>query len=346
MNKNRQIQFIEKIGNLMDSGISIEETLSIIINMENNKKDKNSINKIRESIMKGIPLSKSIILSGIKFDQILISMISYGESSGLLSSSIKQAKEIGERSKDLKKKIIGALVYPSFIAIATILMTIFLVMYIFPKIMPLFTSMNIKLPFITILVRDIYKYSLNYGLYTFIFIIIMISISLFIYRKSYFIRFNIQKLFISLPIIGEIIKKYCLSLNFKSIGTLLDNGETLANILSKTKDIGILLPYRESWNIAYQSILKGITLGEFMKDEKKLFPIMVSDMLSIGERTGNLGNMCKSVSKVYEDELDSFIKQFSSFIEPILMIFMGIIVGSIALSIILPIYEITNHLSN
>ncbi len=345
MNKNKQIQFIEKLGNLMDSGISMEETLSIIINMEYSKKDKKTLEKIKENIIKGIPLSKSIVSSGIRSDPILISMISYGESSGLLSSSIKQAREILEKSKDIKKKIIGSLVYPSFIAIATILMTVFLVMYIFPKIIPLFISMNIKLPMITRLVKKIYEYTIHYGFYTTIFISIIIFLVFYFYKKSYSFRFHLHKVLISSPIVGEIMKKYCLSMNCKSIGILLDNGENLASILSKAKYLGILLPYSESWNMAYKSVLKGIPLSEFMRNEKTLFPNMTSDMLSIGERTGTLGNMCKSVARIYENEIDSFIRQFSSFIEPILMIFMGIVVGGIALSIILPIYEVTNHLS-
>ncbi|HEY4478604.1 MAG TPA: type II secretion system F family protein, partial [Candidatus Paceibacterota bacterium] len=90
----------------------------------------------------------------------------------------------------------------------------------------------------------------------------------------------------------------------------------------------------------------GITISEYMNNDRSLFPTLVPDMLSIGEKTGTLGIMFGNIARIYDEEIDSFIKQISSFIEPILMIFMGIIVGSIALSIILPIYEITNHLSN
>jgi len=176
MNRNRQIQFIDRLSSLIDSGISMEEALTIIINMESIHKIRKIIIEIREKVRKGISLSNSMHSSYKSFDPILLSMISYGEYSGALSLSIKQAKDILEKSKNIKKKIIGALIYPSFIAFATIAMTIFLVIYIFPKIMPLFIGMNIKLPLLTRFVRKIYEYSIHYGLWISILFAIMFGV--------------------------------------------------------------------------------------------------------------------------------------------------------------------------
>ena len=346
MNRNRQIQFIDRLSSLIDSGISMEEALTIIINMESIHKIRKIIIEIREKVRKGISLSNSMHSSYKSFDPILLSMISYGEYSGALSLSIKQAKDILEKSKNIKKKIIGALIYPSFIAFATIAMTIFLVIYIFPKIMPLFIGMNIKLPLLTRFVRKIYEYSIHYGLWISILFILIILFFSYLYRKKHYIKYNIQKLLISLPIFGEIMKKYSLSINCRSIGTLMEYGQSLENILKQENNFIILEPYKKSWIKARTEILTGITISEYMNNDRSLFPTLVPDMLSIGEKTGTLGIMFGNIARIYDEEIDSFIKQISSFIEPILMIFMGIIVGSIALSIILPIYEITNHLSN
>ena len=150
---------------------------------------------------------------------------------------------------------------------------------------------------------------------------------------------------ISLPIIGEILKKYSLSINCRSIGILLEYGQSIPKILEKSESFAIFEPYKKVWGNALDEIMKGVSISDYMRKNNNFFPKLIPEMLSIGERTGTLGVMFKNVSRVYEDELDSFIKQISSFIEPILMIFMGIMVGGVALSIILPIYEITNHLS-
>jgi type IV pilus assembly protein PilC len=345
MNKKEQLTFIHRCAALIESGISLGEALSIIFNMERSKKMRKILGIMRENVEKGVSFSRSIALTKVRLDQTLVAMIKNGEGSGTLALSLRQAYQVMEKSGELKKKMFGALMYPSFIAVATVAMTLFLVMYIFPKIIPLFSSMNIKLPLLTRAVRALYFFFLQYGLWVCGSALVFVVLFQIFYRKNLSFRSLFQKVFLRLPILGESIKKYCISTFLRSMGVLLENGQSLSSILEQTSASLSYEPYRRGWNECYIEVTKGVALSQSMKSFPCLFPDLVPSMLFIGERTGSLSSMLIHVSKMYEQELDNFIKQFSTLIEPILMVGMGLVVGSVALSIILPIYEITNHLT-
>ncbi len=345
MNKKEQLAFIHRSAVLIESGISLGETLSIIFNMEKSKKGKRILGIMRDSVEKGVSFSKSMTLTKVRFDPTLVSMIKNGESSGTLALSLRQAYHVMEKGGELKKKMLGALMYPSFIATATVAMTLFLVMYIFPKIIPLFSSMNIKLPFLTRAVRALYLFSLRYGLWVCCSGILLLIIFQILYKKNTAFRWFFQKLFLRIPVVGESIKKYFVSTSLRSMGVLLENGQSLSSILGQAAGSPSYEPYRAGWQSCHEEVIKGVSLSQSMKSSPQIFPELVPSMLFIGERTGSLSSMLTHISKMYEQELDNFIKQLSTVIEPVLMIGMGLIVGSVALSIILPIYEITNHLT-
>ncbi len=344
MNKKSQLQFAQRCAVLLESGISLSETLSIIIRMEKSKSHLKAFSLLQESVLKGASLSKSILSAKIKCDPTLIAMITYGESAGILALSLRQAGEIMEKKNELQKKLIGTLIYPAFIALATVGMTLFLVMYIFPKILPLLSSMDITLPLLTRAVKKMYEFLIQYGLWAFIFMATGAGIFWYVYRKNKEVRYKIQIILLVVPLIGDGLKKYFICIQCRSAGILLDCGQTLPAILEQAALSSTYEPYKKAWQLAIHEINRGISLSEFLHSLKGLFPSIVPDMLSIGEKTGTLSSMFHHVSRMYDKELDDFIKQLSTLIEPILMIIMGLIVGSVALSIILPIYEITNHL--
>lgn len=345
MNKKSQLQFAHRCSILLDAGISLTEALSVMINLEKSKKNLKLLQEIRGNVERGISFSKSILLVQKNFNSTLVSMISHGESSGILPLSIQQAREVIEKGAAIKKKLVGALIYPGFIAMATAAMTLFLVMFIFPKIIPLFSSMNIRLPLITRMVQMLHQVLFQYGLTIIGMLLLCGIIFSILFKKKKAFRSKFQTFFLRSPGIGVIIQKYFLSTQCRSIGTLLECGQDLPSILVHTVSSSTLEPYRDAWEKIRTETLRGLPLSTSLRLHKNIFPTLVPDMLSIGERTGSLASMFQHISRIYEEELESFIRQLSTSIEPILMIAMGLIVGSVALSIILPIYEITNHLT-
>ncbi len=343
MNKSSQIQFANRCAVLLESGISLSETLSIIIKMD--KKSKKVLEKVREDVERGMSLAKSMQIIKVSFDPTLISMISNGESSGILALSLRQAREIMEKRNELLKKIVAVLIYPSLIASATLTMTLFLVMYIFPKILPLLSSMDVELPLLTLIIKRLYEFLFQYGIWLCICLILTIGIFIFFYKKKVEVRYKTQIFIISLPGIGLVIQKYFICSYFRSAGTLLECGQVLPAILEQCIAASTLEPYRRALEISKKEVREGVSLSQSLRSFETIFPPIVPDMLSIGERTGSLASMFHHINRMYEQDLDYLIKHVSASIEPVLMITMGLIVGSVALSIILPIYEITNHLN-
>jgi type IV pilus assembly protein PilC len=346
MNKKSQLQFTHRCSVLLESGISLSETFEILIKLEKVKRNKQVLEKMKGDVQKGISLTKSMLNTGISFDPTLISMISFGESAGILSQSMRQAREILEKGSLIKRKLLGALIYPAFIAGATIVMTLFLVMYIFPKIIPLFMSMDITLPFLTRAVQSLYLLLLHYGIWIGLGFISVSFIFVVAYKKNIKIKLKTQTMLLTLPILGTFLQKYFLSTFCRSIGTLLESGQNLPKILEQVSESSTTEVYKRVWHFVQLETIKGGNISSALNSFATLVPSMVPDMLSIGERTGSLSSMFHHISRIYEEELDEIIKQLSTVIEPVLMIGMGLIVGSVALSIILPIYEVTNHLTH
>lgn len=340
-----QIDFAQRLSILLGSGISIVEALSMMRNIESRTKIKLVYADFISNIEHGVSLSKTITSSGLKFNNLLMVMIKNGEGSGNLSEALLQAHTYLLKKSELKKKIISALVYPGFIVVATVLMALFLILYIFPKIIPLLTSLDIKLPLMTRMVQMIYYFMISYGLYSFIGFVILCLLFRYAIRRSVFVKYNVHLATISLPILHKYIK-INLMIVLSSVGEmLLGSGRGLQELLIFAKEYNTNVVYKEVFDHMYVESTNGVALSVSMNKCKKLFPPLLIDMVSIGERTGNLAEMFGHTSRIFEQDIENLLKRFTSLIEPTLMIFMGLIVGSIALSIILPVYEITNHLS-
>lgn len=342
---SNQIFFAERLSLLLESGISLTDSIKILKSIENSKQRQLLYSKIVEECDSGISLSKSLLNLKIRFDPLFISLIKNGEQTGNLPNSLKEISRNLEKRNDLRKRLISTMIYPTFIFFATIAMTLFLVLYIFPKILPLLSTMNIELPFLTRLVKTFYELSIHYGLYFSLFLMLIITSIIILYRKY----LNFKRIFHFIVLRIPLLKIYIITniiSNISSIGqTFLLSGKSLSDLHLFLKDSISNIIYKDIFIEIYSDSLKGVTFSNSMKNNNQYFSNTLINMTEIGEKTGNLAMMLGHSSKIFEQDMDMFLKRFSALIEPILMIFMGIIVGGIALSIILPVYEITNHLS-
>lgn len=345
MNKKSQLQFAHRCSVLLESGISLSQAIVFVINLEINKNTYAALCTVKKNLEKGLTLARSLEQSNIKFEPTLLGMIRFGESAGILAPALRRGLEVLEKRSYIQKKLLGALIYPFFIGIATIAMSLFLVLYIFPKIIPLFSSLDIKLPLLTQLVMHLHKILSSFGIWFLGVGILFLFCFLIIYKRKIWFRVKFQACLFALPGLGLLFKKYFLASFCRTIGTLLQCGQLLPIILDQMRNNSSLDIYKKSWSHIYKETIKGVPVSMALRSFPGLFPQIVPDMLSIGESTGQLAGMFQHIGQMYEEELDDFTKQLSTIIEPVLMIGMGLIVGSVALSIILPIYEITNHLT-
>lgn len=340
-----QIFFSQRLSLLLNSGISIVDSLKIMRNLDTSFARKKIYEILLQDVRRGLSLNRSIKNIELKLNPFLCILIKNGEESGRLAETLSQAYIYLEKSNDMKKKIISALIYPTFIVIATVGMTLFLILFIFPKIIPLLGSLNIQLPLITRIVQGFYYFMIGYGIWSGIFLIVAFFVMRFMVKKNIKLRRKIHQIIISIPFMNGYIKIYFMS-TLCGIGEmLLNSGKGLPDIVSFWSESSRNMIYQETFTHLGDELKKGVSLTSLLDRHKHLFPVVLNTMVSIGERTGNLAHMMGHCSRIFEQDIDNFLKRFTSLIEPVLMVFMGLVVGSVALSIILPVYEITNHLS-
>lgn len=340
-----QIYFTQRLSILLDSNLSMLDSLRIIKSMETSKFKIDIYNNLIADCERGVSLSKSILNLSVKFDSFLITLIKNGEQTGSLVNSLLQVSKNLEKRNEIKKRIVGTLIYPAFILFATVGMAVFLVMFIFPKILPLLNSLNIKLPLLTRIVKFIYEFSSQYFIHSSVLLILLIILIKYVYSKVYRIKLIAHKTIFRIPLISNYFVLNTNS-NICSIGEiLLNSNRSLSDLHVFNREQSRNIIYAQAFDSIYSDSINGISFAQSITKYPGLFNRIMINMCDIGERTGNLSLMMGHCSRIFEQDIDILLKRFSSLMEPVLMILMGVIVGSIALSIILPVYEITNHLS-
>ena len=339
-----QTSFVKRLSFLIKAGIPMRESL-IMIREQTQKKDYVLIlDTVIADISNGQNLSTSLARFKNMFGDFTINIIGFGEQSGTLSENLEYIAEELKKKQLLRKKIISAAIYPIIVTIATIGIVIFLMVYLFPKILPIFSSISYQLPFTTRIVIALSGFVIHWGFLTFLIFIIILIAFLVILKKNHAVAFYFDLFLLRIPIIGKIIQDYNMANFTRTMGLLLRSGITTNEALPIGARTTTNLIYKKEFNLLGGVVNQGAKISTHLSKSREFFPDIVTQIISVGEQSGNLSSSLMYLSEMYEIEIDDFTKNLSSMVEPILMIVMGIIVGFIAISIITPIYGITQHL--
>lgn len=340
-----QIFFAKRLSFFIHAGVPLIEAIDIIRMQTKSKPKKELFNTIQKDIAEGQYLATSLARSGGVFNDFAINIIRVGEGSGILKENLSYLADELTKRKELRSKVTSALVYPAFITAATLGVTILLTVFIFPKIMPIFVSLHVPLPFTTRALIAISAFLKAWGLLTF-FVLIVLGIILIVLRSKYTrIRQIADALLLSLPLAGGIAKNYNLANYSRTLGLMLRSGIPITTAMGVVSQTTPNLLYKNAYAEITDALVRGETVSQGLARFPKLFPDVLTHMVSVGEKTGSLAQTLIYLAELYETEVNDLTKNLSSSIEPILMIVMGLIVGLIAVSIITPIYAITQHLS-
>ena len=274
------------------------------------------------------------------FGEFFINVIRVGEISGTLADSFKYLAEELKKRQELASKIKGAMIYPAVILVATLGITAILIFFIFPKVIPIFESMRVELPIITVVLITVSQFLLDYGLYVFVglfgfffFLWTMLKIPKLkmLWHKSFLFIPFIRQLTISVNVISFA----------RTIALLLKSGVKIVDALTTTADTLANRAYRREILMAADYVKKGNTIAEYLKTRPRYFPVVFSQMIEVGENTGTLDGTSLFLADFYEEELDTSTKALSTILEPLLLVGMGLTVSFVALAILLPIFQIT-----
>jgi type II secretory pathway component PulF len=338
-----KVDFTKSLSIMLKSGISINVALAELAEQSNSPHFSAVIKRIQASVENGVSLSGAFGKESKTFGAIFVSLIRAGESSGTLQGNLQFLADWLTRSADLKREINAATMYPKLVFGAAILLGGSLAVFILPKLVPLFTSLNVELPIITKLLLAISLWVQNYWLLGIIGIVAFIIGVLYI-NKFYLVRKLFHTTYINLPFIGEMLKDYQRALVAQLFATLLKSGLSLNESIDIVSQAVTNIQYQESLIDIHANVVRGTTLSESMKKFNSLFPNMMISIVSVGENSGTLVQSFEYMAEFYAKEVNMQAKKIPTIIEPLLLIAIAGVVGFVALAIIMPIYEITGNI--
>lgn len=339
-----QVHFAKRMAFLIGAGVSVLESLHLLRDQSKSSSRKYIYGEIIEDVTSGLYLSTSLRKFERLFGGFAINIIKIGESGGVLTQNLNYLADELRKKEELRKKVVGALIYPVFITIATLVLSGSLTVFIFPKVMPIFQSLSVELPLTTRILLAISNFLAQYGLYLIggiIAFVILFRVAV-VYLPTF--RFAMHRAMLHLPLFGRLIKYYFMTNFCRTLGLLLRSGVGILEAVDITGDtLGNDVYRKECKNMA-EVVLRGERISVYLAKRQHLFPDFTAHLIAVGEQTGSLSDTLIYLSDMYESEVSDMTKNLSNSIEPVLMIFMGLIVGLVAVSVITPIYEVTQHL--
>ena len=340
MKKKDQESFLRKLSVLLFASISLEEAISLSSRYSKRKDVKREAERINKGVIEGLSLSVMLSRSSV-WGKTTIALTRIGELSGSLGTYLKEASQIIKEEREEKTKMIGALLYPLIVGALAFLMVIFLVSFVFPKITPLFEGMKGNLPWSTRLVMLINSVVISYGLIIAAIFILSIAICIYFVRTSIAARLRFERVLLSMPIIGQLFRWSILRHSSFLLGALLQSGITLQECLALVIESQSFISIKVLFNDLMLKARAGTSFSDCLLGEE--FFSSWTDLVLIGERSGKLSEMFLQLSSGHKSEIEEMVASATKLIEPILMIVVGGVVGLIALSIITPMYSLTQN---
>ncbi|MEK7062810.1 MAG: type II secretion system F family protein [Patescibacteria group bacterium] len=340
-----QALFAKRMSMLIKAGVSMFESITMIGKGTKSAGKRKMFEQIAKDIAHGQFLSKSLAKWRKTFGNFAINIIYVGETTGTLSENLRYLAVEIEKKRRLKAKVVGALVYPCIIMVAALAVSGLMTAYLFPKLMPIFQSLNVTLPFTTRALLWLSNFLIHYWHYLFLGIALAIGAFFGAMRLLKPFRYFIHAVVLRIPFMGSLLTHYYIVNICRTFGILFKSQVRIVEAVEITAATCGNLVYRRAVMGLRDFVIKGGTISKCLETNRRLFPHMLCQMIYIGETTGNLSDTLMHLGEIYEEELDEQTKRLSSVIEPFTMIIMGILVGFIAISIITPIYEVTQHLN-
>lgn len=335
-----KIIFTRHLAIIIKSGMTLIDALEMLKKQTKSRSFVKILDQVIKDVTGGQSLSDSLGKYKNIFGDLFVNFIRVGESSGALAENLEYLSQELKKKREIRKKITSAMIYPAVILVATVGIVALLVLFIFPKIFPVFTSLNVKLPVTTrLLIAGSDLIAKKGGI-----ILALLAAAVLIFwllLKIPKVRFYSHWLLLKMPLLGGMAVSVNMTSFSRTFGLLLKSGIKIVEAVNITADTLTNLIYRQELKALAVSIQKGETLAKHLTAKPHLFPAMASGMVAIGENTGNLSETLVYLSEFYESELDELVKNLTDVLEPLLMVTMGVVVGFIAISIITPIYGIT-----
>ncbi len=337
------VMFSRNISAMLKAGLSLSRALSVMEHQTKNEKFKKILGDVNEEIKKGGNFSTGLAKYQSIFSVLFVSMVKAGEESGNLGDTLGVIADQMEKTYLLKKKIKGAMIYPAVILSAMIIIGVLMMIYVVPSLTGTFKELKVELPPTTKVIIGISDFLQNHTI-LFLFIVFGVIFGIVSASKTTPGKRMIDYITPRFPVLGGIVQEANAARTARTLSSLLSAGVEVVGALSITKDVLQNSYYKEVIDEAQAQIQKGAPMSAVFMDHEEIYPILVGEMISVGEETGALSDMLSRLAIFYETEVDQKTKDLSTIIEPFLMLFIGGAVGFFAIAMISPTYSIMNNI--
>lgn len=333
-----KIEFASRLSSLLKAGIPLRRSLDILVAGTEKPNLKKFLWHLKEDLVRGQPMHMALKRYKKSFSPVFIGLIAAGESSGNLDVILEELAKNLKRDYELKGKVISASVYPSLIFGFGILVVVFLLMFVVPKIVSSYGTAGIKLPAITVAFISIATFLKHYSLWVLIGFIALIFLIL-LFKKTPKGKMFFARLVVNLPLTGEITKKLILARFIRTFSMLLKSGIVLVEALKTSGGAVENELYKKMILDAQQMTARGVSLADSLANYPRYFPPFLTGTLKAGEESGNLDQMSHTVAEFYTNQVNRSLESLTSILGPVLLLGLGLLIAFVAISIIMPIYN-------
>ncbi len=337
--------FCRQFSTMIDAGVSLVRCLDVLSDQAGSPKLRRIIADLKAEVEAGNTLSKAMSKYPTVFSNLFIGLIRAGEVGGVLEESLQRLSAFMEKDVQLRSKIKSALTYPILVSVVALGIVLFLTIYIVPQFKKMFVDLGLKnFPQMTQTLMDISDFLVHKGFFALL-ILVAVIVAIKMFQRTKFGRRALDRFALKAPVFGKLNHKVALARFSRTLATLLSSGvpilsamETVAGVVSNEIISDAILDARAR-------VREGDVISEPLR-KSKMFPPMVVQMIAIGQESGSLDAMLSKIADFYDQEVDAAITSLTAAIEPILIVFLGVTVGFIVISMFLPLVELINGLSS
>lgn len=335
-------RFTRQFATMIGAGLPMVQCLDILANQVENRELAKIVNEVKEGVQGGATLSEALSRHPKVFDYLYTNMVEAGEMGGALDAILVRLAVYREKADQLIRKVKGAMIYPSVIAFVAVTVTICMLAFIVPVFAKMFGGLGADLPAPTMVVLKISNFLKANLVYMFFGGLALFGAFLY-WKKTPSGALIYDKTLLATPVFGNLVRKSAVARFTRTLSTLLASGVSIIESLKITAKTAGNLVIANAINRSVLAIAEGETITGPLK-ESGVFPPMVTQMISVGEKTGGLDDMLNKIADFYDEEVDEAVSALTSIIEPIVIVVMGVVIGGIMIAMYLPMFDIIGKL--
>jgi len=336
-------RFTRQFATMIGAGLPMVQCLDILSKQMDSQEFCKIIGEIKDAVSSGSTLSEAMGKHKKVFDELYVNMVEAGEMGGALDTILVRLANYREKADALTRKVKGAMVYPAIVSLVATGVTIAMLTFIVPIFAKMFANLGAELPGPTQFVLGISHFLQNYFL-VILGALVLLFVGFKVMMRNEEGRFQFDKFMLKTPVFGDLIRKSAVARFTRTLGTLIQSGVTILDALEITAKTAGNKVLQRAIKKSVLSIAEGDTITNPLK-ESGVFPPMVIQMIGVGEKTGGLDEMLSKIADFYDEEVDAAVSALTSMIEPVIIVFMGIVIGGILIAMYLPLFDIIGKIN-